>query len=377
MKSCQVIFDVAILIAISLLPEIKVAADPLSMPAPLKFDGGPLGELQVQGILSGAATWQDYPVSQDDSGRFDVTNAQLIVQKNTGSVQFFVQGGAYNFPTVGVPLSATPDVIRNLYGPIPEAYIKWVVTDSFSIDVGKLPTLVGAESAWTWSNYNIERGLLWNLENTITRGVQFSYAAGPINASLAWTDGFYSGRYNTLSGSLSWAINSTNTFTTVFYDNLGNTPYGSSADPEALNNSQTGNLIYAYSSGPWVVSPYLQYIYSPKSNTLGYTRSNDCFGAAVLADYSFSKKFSLGARIEYLTSSGAGNISPNNNLLGYGPGSRAWTFTLTPTWQEGGFFARAEISYVRLADYAAGLAFGEQSDQPGQLRGLIETGVMF
>lgn len=377
MKSCQVIFDVAILIALSLLPELKAAADPLSMPAPLNFDGGPLGELQVQGIVSGAATWQNYPAVQDDSGRFDVTNAQLIVQKNTGSVQFFVQGGAYNFPTVGVPFSATPEVIRNLYGPIPEAYIKWVATDSFSIEVGKLPTLVGAESAWTWSNYNIERGLLWNLENTVTRGVQFSYVAGPINAALAWTDGFYSGRYNTLSGLLSYAINSANVVTAVFYANLRNTPYGSSADPEALNNSQTGNLIYAYSSGPWVVSPYLQYINSPKSNTLGYTHSNDCFGAALLADYSFSKKFSLGARIEYLTSSGAGNTSPNNNLLGYGPGSRAWTFTLTPTWQEGGFFARAEISYVRSADYAAGLGFGEQGDQSGQWRGLIETGVMF
>jgi len=363
--------------AVSLLVAVSAAADPLSMPTPLQFDGGPLGELQVQGIVSGVATWQSNAAFLDSSNRFDITNSQLIVQKGTGPVQFFVQGGAYNFPTLGVPVSPTLDIEKNFYGPVPEAYLKFVPTEDWSIEVGKLPTLMGAETTWTWLNYNIERGLLWNLENAVTRGAQLNYATGSISTSLAWTDGYYSNRYNTISGSLTYAPNTENTLSVFYYANLGHTPYGSTANPEALNNGRTFNLIYTYSSGSWIVSPYLQYIVSPASTQLGYTHANDSFGAAVLADYTFTRAFSLGARVEYLTSSGADNASPNNDLLGYGPGSRVWTFTLTPTYQVGGFFVRAEVSYVKLSGYTTGLAFGARGDQPGQLRGLVETGLMF
>jgi hypothetical protein len=355
----------------------RAKADTLTLPTSVPVDAGPLGTLKVQGMLSGLATAQTDATTSDRSRRFDVDQAQLIVQKDEGTVQVYVQGGAYTFPTVGVPLVDTPDLVKNLYGPVPVAYLKFITSDSTSLQVGKLTTLVGAEGAWPWGNYDIERGQLWNIENTVTRGAQFNYSSGAVNASLAWTDGFYSHRFNNFTGLISYALAPTDTVAVVLYDTLGTTPYGSSATPVALNNGRIANLIYTHADGAWTFTPYLQYNQSPASSELGYTDSNDAWGAALLADYAFDKQWSLGARVEYVTSSGDSNTSANNNLLGYGPGSRIWTLTLTPTWQSGGLFARAEVSYARVSRFAPGLAFGEAGDQADQVRVLLESGLVF
>lgn len=57
-------------------------ASPLSMPAPLTFSAGPLGKLDVQGIASGMAFYQDFP--QGAAGTMgaknvgaDITNAEV------------------------------------------------------------------------------------------------------------------------------------------------------------------------------------------------------------------------------------------------------------------------------------------------------------
>jgi len=367
----------AAILVLVLINSASASADTLTLPTAIPIDGGPLGTLKVQGMLSGLASTQSDTTSSDQSQRFDVDNAQMILQKDSGEVQFLIQGGAYNFPVVGEPFTDTPDVVNNLYGPVPVAYIKFIPTDSVSLEVGKLPSLLGAEGAWPWGNFNIERGLLWNLENTVTHGVQFNYSKGAISASLAWTDGFYSHRFNNLTGSFSYTLGPTDTLTAVVYDTLGNTPYGSSATPEVLNNSRIYNLIYIHTVGNWSFTPYFQYVESPASTELGYTHDNSASGVALLADYAINKQWSLGARVEYVSSSGADNSSTNNNLLGYGPGSRAWTLTFTPTWQSGGLFARAELSYARVVDYTSGLAFGSAGDRANQMRLLFETGVVF
>ena len=49
-------------VALSLPMIVGVAeASPLSMPAPLTFSAGPLGKLDVQGVASGMAFYQDFP----------------------------------------------------------------------------------------------------------------------------------------------------------------------------------------------------------------------------------------------------------------------------------------------------------------------------
>lgn len=352
-------------------------ADTLTLPGGVPVDGGPLGTLKLQGIFSGLAAGQSNPVASDSDQRFDVDNAQFLLQKDSGTWQFLVQGGAYNFPTVGVPFTDTPDVLKNLYGPVPVAYVKYIISDSASVQAGKFPTLLGAEGAWPWGNYNIERGLLWNLENTITRGVQFNYTQGAVSAALAWTDGFYSNHFNNFTGLFSYTVDSADSLSVVVYDTLRSTSYESTATPQALNNARIYNLIYTHTSGKWTFTPYLQYDASPASSRLDYTHDNSTVGAALLIDYTINKVWSVGARLEYLTSSGTGNSSANNNLLGYGPGSRAWTMTLTPTWQAENLFVRGELSYARVSGFAPGLAFGSAGDQPGQARALLEAGIVF
>jgi Putative beta-barrel porin-2, OmpL-like. bbp2 len=352
-------------------------ADTLSLPSGVPVDGGPLGPLKLRGMLSVLAVSQSNAVAADGSRRFDVDNAQFILQQDSGNWQFLVQGGAYTFPTVGEPLTDAPDVLRNFYGPIPVAYVKYAFSDSTSLQAGKLVTLLGAEGAWPWGNYNIQRGLLWNLENTVTRGVQFNYARGAISAALAWTDGFYSNRFDNLTGQFSCNIDPTASLSVVVYDTLRGTAYESAATPQALNNAHIYNLIYTHTSGNWTFTPYLQYDFSPASSTPGYTQDNDAAGAALLVGYSFNPAWSFGMRVEYVRSSGAGNTSANNNLLGYGPGSRAWTLTVTPTWQEGGMFARAEFSYVAVRAGDSGLQFGAHGDASSQSRALFEFGSAF
>ncbi|MFA5733057.1 MAG: outer membrane beta-barrel protein, partial [Acidithiobacillus sp.] len=51
--------------------------------------------------------------------------------------------------------------------------------------------------------------------------------------------------------------------------------------------------------------------------------------------------------------------------------------TVTPTYQDGGFFARAELSYVT-ASMQSGTGFsGSNGLAKNQLRGMVETGFMF
>ena len=64
---------------------------------------------------------------------------------------------------------------------------------------------MGAEYTFTFENMNIDRGLLWNQENAVNRGIQVNQTMGKFTASLSWNDGFYSNRYSWLSGALTYA----------------------------------------------------------------------------------------------------------------------------------------------------------------------------
>lgn len=371
----------------------------LTAPAAINFSGGPLGTLSAEGVLSGAGTWQSNPAplgaapgtyGTDRSTRFDITNAELILQKTSGLVQFFAMAGSYNFPTLGEPILPTAVVPYDYYGAVPEAYITLAPTSTFSLEVGKLPTLMGGEVTWSWMNQNIERGLLWNSENAVNRGVQANYTMGPVAVSLSVNDGYYSNHYNVLTGLVSYTVNSTSTASVFFYHHFGSTviPAGNryaAATPENLDNSDIYNLLYTTKIGALTLSPYLQYIYAPSSAKLnaasggGYGHSDHVIGAAFLANYHFTPMWSMAERAEYEKSSGnpADTNAGNNNLLGYGPGSSAWSLTVTPTYQDKGFFTRVELSYVHVTGGAAGSVFGAAGAQPNQVRGMIESGLTF
>ena len=108
---------------------------------------------------------------------------------------------------------------------------------------------------------------------------------------------------------------------------------------------------------------------------LGIGHSATTYGAALLGKYSFSDQFSLAARAEVIKENGS--VSNGTPSLIYGPGSGAWSLTVTPTWQKGVFFARAEGSYVRTIDMVPGFGLGRDFDKKSQVRGLLEAGIIF
>src|SRR5712692_8890730 len=219
---------------------------PLQTAIPREFKAGPFGKLAVTGILSGMGLTQGNRVPGDKQTQWDLSNGQIFLQKTTGWWQFYLQGGAYNLPALGTPFLSTVDTVKNIYGPFPQGYLK-LVKGNYSVEVGALPTLIGAEYTFTFENINIERGILWNQENAVNRGVQLNGTFKKLSASLSWNDGFYSNRYTWLWGSLSYAFNSSNSLSFIGGGNAGQYAKNTLATPLFLNNSQIYNVIYTYS----------------------------------------------------------------------------------------------------------------------------------
>jgi hypothetical protein len=205
--------------------------------------------------------------------------------------------------------------------------------------------------------------------------VQANYSSGPFSLALSLNDGFYSNRLNWLSGSVGYTIDSSNSATFVAGGNLGHTGFSSFATPIAQNDGNIFNLIYTWTSAPWTVSPYIQYANVPTDAALGITHGASTTGGALLVTYAINDDWKLSGRAEYISSSG--NFVAGTPSLLYGSGSNAWSFTLTPTWQHGIVFARAEASYVGVGNTAPGFAFGGNLDQTSQARLVLETGVLF
>jgi hypothetical protein len=346
---------------------------PLSAnPNPANFDAGPLGKVYVTGAVTGLAFTQDHQVPGDKSSRADLSNAQVIVQKTDGVLQYYVQAGTYSLISLGAPYVKSSQIGDLTYNVVPVAYAKLAPTAEFSIEAGKLPTLIGAEYTFSYENPNITRGLLWNQETAISRGVQANYAKGPLTVSVSWNDGFYSNKYTWGSALISYAINSENTLALVGGGNFSHEPVSTFATPLAQNNGQIYNVIWTHTAGPFLFIPYFQYTYVPAIPSLGILNSASTTGFAVLGKYSITPEFSIAARGEYISASSGGTT----NLL-YGPGSSAWSLTVTPTYQVKTFFVRGELAYTEADSITRGFGFGKTGLEKSQTRGLIETGVVF
>jgi hypothetical protein len=137
------------------------------------------------------------------------------------------------------------------------------------------------------------------------------------------------------------------------------------------------NLIYTYTHGNWIVSPYYQYTGVPQNTTIGIGSSAHTNGGAILVNYAFKHGFGLAGRPEYIKSSGS-VLDPNAINLLYGPGTGAFSFTLTPSYVKDGFFARGDFSIVHATNTTAAFSvFGPDGTKTNQPRGAIEVGFMF
>ena len=339
---------------------------------PHTFSAGPFGTIAITGILSGMGLTQSNWIPGDKSTHWDLSNGQIFLQKTSGWWQFYLQAGAYNIPDLGLPFIKTTDTLSDFFGPLPVAYLK-LVKGNFNVEIGELPTLIGAEYTFDFENMNIERGLLWGQEPAVSKGVQGNFSQGPLAISLAWTDGYYSNTYSALSGLITYTFKNSDTLTFAGEGNVSTNHVNTFVTPIQQNNGQIYNIIFSHSQGPWTISPYLQWSSSPHITSGGVTlsQSGQTWGAAVLTKYNFTPAFSVAGRIEYISSTGKAN------LLGYGINSNAWSFTITPTYQKGIFFVRGEVSYVTIGSGTPGFMFGPNGTATDQARGMIETGFIF
>lgn len=372
---------------------------------PLTLDLGVLGnKVTVGGVLSGYAQFQSNHVLNDANSSVDLSNAQIFINKSTGIIQYFIQAGTYSLPVLSDGVYVLSHKEPSLtFGNVPTAFVKIVPpTGPFSLQVGELPTLIGDEYIFSFENLNVTRGMLWNVEPAVSRGVQLNYAAGPISASVAWTDGFYSNRFNTISGLATWTINGANTLAVD-----ASIPISKSTTYEETNaaapqydNSSVYNVMYTHTMGQWIINPYLQYTSLPEVVSNGVVvGKEETWGAAILVNYAFDSKsqlagVSLPFRVEFMSTKGdncsptgvplssfcASGAVPAPNLL-YGASSQAWSFTFTPTYQYKNYYIRAEGSYVTASDYKtsqfSGSGYGVNGTDGDQFRGVIETGVLF
>ena len=350
-------------------------------PAPFSLDAVPgieaiLGKVYVSGAISGMVMGQSnaHQVPGDRDAYVDLTNGMVVLQKTDGMFQWYVQAGAYSYPTLGVPYTNASANTNASFGAVPQAWAKVVLSDSFNVIAGELPTLIGDEYAFTYENMNVERGLLWAQEPLVSRGVQANFTSGAFSLSVSWNDGFYSNRYNTVSGLMSYAFNGgADTLAVAGEGNLGHTYYfnsGLNAGSTLFqNNGDIFNVIYTHTSGPWTISPYFQYTENFSFPGSGKTTTSSSSGA-VLVTYAFNDYWKLSGRVEYVDTSGPLNIL-------YGAGSNAFSFTITPTWQYQRFFIRPELSYVSAGSTSPFSALGPLGQNSDQFRGLVETGILF
>jgi hypothetical protein len=363
-----------------------VCADPLTAPSmsaalganpnPFGIDLSWAGTWYVGGAVSGLAYDQDTPNFGAHS-QLDLDNGQAWIEKKDGWWQFYVQAGAYSLPSLGAGYIKSSLAPALLYGDVPVAYAKIAPTDNFSISAGKLPTLIGDEYTFTFENLNIQRGLLWNQEPAISTGVQANWSSGPLSLAVSLNDGFYSKRWNWISGLVSYGFNGgADTLAVVGGGNLGNNPGMLPFATPVTNNGSVVNVIYTHTSGPWTISPYFQYSQASGDPLHSVLKGASSAGGALLVNYAVDDHWKLAARAEYVGSTGSAAQGSANMLIA-GPGSSAWSLTLTPTYQYKNFFARLEGSYVSASDATAGYAYGPAFDRSTQASVFFETGVLF
>ncbi len=346
---------------------------PLAGLPPAVFDAGPFGKLDVNAILSGTGLWQGNHVPGDSTTQAALSNGQIFIQKTDGWFQFYLQAGAYTLPALATPFLATDKTITDFYGPVPQGFLKLQAGKNTSFEIGALPTLIGAEYTFSFENMNIARGLLWNQENAVNRGIQVNQTLGKFTASLSWNDGFYSNRYTWLTGSLAYT-NGPHSLSFVGGGNLGQTEFQTLATP-VQNNGSIYNVIYTYTKGSWIVQPYYQYTDVPTNAKIGVVKGASTDGGAILLSRAFKHGSSLAGRWEYITSSGSAAQQAVNLI--FGPGSGGTSVTLTPTFQYGGFFVRGDLSWVHAISYTPGDAFGPTGVNKNQPRAMAEIGFMF
>ena len=305
-------------------------------PKPMGTDfGDPFGTIYLTGAVTGLGLFQSDPVSFDHNNHIDLSNGQISIQKTEGLFQFFGQAAAYSLPSLGTPYLHVGRTTGDLFGPIPIAWGKIAPSDTFSLQGGKLPTLIGAEYMYTFQNMNIERGLLWAQEPVVSRGVQANYTMGPLAMSLSLNDGFYSETYNWVSGSAAYTIDKQNTISVIGGGNFDHTSKAvdaaNAAGAEQQHHHQPDLHLQRGALDDHAVFPIHQRAAQPGARVrLGRIDLRRRDPRQLRDQRQRERRRPL--RVYCLDRQRRRRVAEPARL---GSGSSAMSFTVTPTWQDG------------------------------------------
>jgi len=328
----------------------------------------PIGTINVNGALT-VYTIHSNNKTDDKKTRYDVGSAIISLSKPAEPLGFTLIGGAYAFPVVGLALSKTSES-TDLFSPIPVAYVEYSPIKGLSIQAGKLPTIIGYESALTYQNNNIQRGLVWNMQPVINNGVRLTYSIDPFFVKLGVNDGFYNLSTTDPKPALEASLGLTpikdgSIALNVILPDKDSRPNKTTAD--GSTNKREINLVASYTLDRLSLGADLLYVEAPRSNRAGVLEKAKASGVALHLSYDL-KPFKLSGRVEYVKdNSDAGEV----DLVGLGDGNKGLTFTVTPAYTHGPLFLRGELSYVK-------------ADQPFTVNGKkdqtrvgVEVGFMF
>lgn len=280
-------------------------------------------------------------------GYADVSNGLLNFTVNAGNLHANATVGDYAFPAVGFPL--VPDNAAganvSLYSALPVAAVTYNFNSHVSVAAGKFAALLGQESPFTYQNINIQRGIAWGMEPTISRGVQVSYTNGPVTATLQENDAYYAGSNRAFEGLAGWAPSSASNLQFAWIVPGANTPGNPTT---AVGNKAEYDLMYTQTFGKLQILPYFLWVHSPASTALGYTNAENATAGVLMGTWTFDPQLSFAFRYEDARNgSSASDLSLNADLVGFGAGSSATSQTLTPTYRfANGGVLRLEYSHV-------------------------------
>ena len=194
-------------------------AHAMNGPTAIQIDGGPLGSLSLSGGVDGYG----YYVSKLPTGTLNhginVANALVQLQKTSGVLQFTIEVGS-NGGAVTVGASGRPgqtSISNFSTGPLYAGYVTIAPTDMpFTVSAGRLASLEGWESAIDWNNASQLTTDIFYVENSQSDGVEGTYTAGPVSATVEFGDGWDTHVFNFAQALVSYTINSNNNVN-VFY----------------------------------------------------------------------------------------------------------------------------------------------------------------
>ncbi len=309
----------------------------------LELNVEPLGKLNLRGAFTGYTIYTNNRAGGDKKTRYDIGSALISVSKPAEPVGFTLIGGAYGVPVVGVGIGKTTDA-TSLFSALPVAYIEVSPADSLSIQAGKLPTIIGYESAFTFLNNYLQRGLVWNMQPVVNNGVRVVYGWDMFSLKMGINDGFYTlstkDSKPAFEGSIGVSPTKESSLSFNFLIPDKDSKPNDTANP---SNKREFNAVGSYTIGALSLGIDLLYVEAPKSAKAGVPEKAKASGGAFHVSYKF-EPFVLSGRVEYVKdNTDAGGI----DLVGIGEGNKGWTFTLTPSYAKGPLFVRAELSYVK------------------------------